>query len=102
LPDLIRYNLYDSASKQGIWAETWTQVQQEFAEAAASQHSVIHDATNYKREYRQEVIGLAKQHVFAAITGLWVDVPPWLCLIRNQHRDRPVPEDVIIEMHNLW
>jgi predicted kinase len=99
-PDLIRYHLYGSASIQGNWGEIWTQVQQEFADAAASQHSVIYDATNYKREYRQEVVDLARQHGFAPITGLWVDVPLWLCLIRNQHRDRPVPDDVIIEMHN--
>ncbi len=105
-PDLIRQKLYGSASIQGVWAQIWAQVQQEFAHAATSQQSVIYDATNYKREYRQEVIALARQHGFGPITGLWLDVPLWLCLIRNQHRgqghserNRPVPDQVIIEMH---
>jgi predicted kinase len=98
-PDLIRQTLYGSTSFQGDWGQIWTQVQQEFADAAASQHSVIYDATNYKREYRQEVISLARQHGFGPITGLWLDVPLWLCLIRNQHRDRLVPDETIIEMH---
>jgi predicted kinase len=98
-PDLIRQKLYGSASIQGVWGEIWAQVQQEFIDAAASQYSVIYDATNYKREYRQEVIGLARQHGFGSITGLWLDVPLWLCLIRNQHRNCPVPDEIIIEMH---
>lgn len=98
-PDLIRQKLYGSTSIQGAWGEIWTQVKQEFTNAAASQQSVIYDATNYKLEYRQEVIALFREHGFGPITGLWLDVPLWLCLIRNQHRDCPVPDDVIIEMH---
>ncbi|MFN9052024.1 MAG: AAA family ATPase, partial [Pseudanabaena sp.] len=59
-PDRIREQLYGSAATQGNWAEIWAQVQQEFANAARSQQSVIYDATNYKREYRKDVIALAK------------------------------------------
>ncbi|NJM28129.1 MAG: AAA family ATPase [Pseudanabaena sp. RU_4_16] len=98
-PDLIRQKLYGSASIQGAWGQIWAEVQQEFTNAAASKHSIIYDATNYKREYRQEVIALARQHGFEPVTGLWLDVPLWLCLIRNQHRDRPVPDEIVIEMH---
>ncbi|CAN1212495.1 AAA family ATPase [Tumidithrix helvetica PCC 7403] len=98
-PDLIRESLYGSASEQGRWEEIWAQVQQEFTQAAKLQHSVIYDATNYKRQYRQEAIALARSHGFKPITGLWLNVPLWICLNRNQARDRQVPEDIIVEMY---
>ncbi|MFM7601051.1 MAG: 6-phosphofructokinase, partial [Pseudanabaena sp.] len=33
------------------------------------------------------------------ITGIWLDVPLWICLSRNEVRDRVVPEDVVVEMY---
>ena len=98
-PDRIRASLYGSASTQGDWAEIWAQVQQEFTRASKSQQSVIYDATNYKREYRKNIIDLAKEHGFRPITGVWLDVPLWICLSRNEMRDRIVPDDVVIEMY---
>lgn len=98
-PDRIRESLYGSAVTQGVWADIWVQVQLEFANAAKSQQSVIYDATNYKREYRKDAIALAKQHEFKPITGVWLDIPLWICLSRNDTRDRHVPEDVVIEMY---
>lgn len=98
-PDRIRVSLYGSADMQGDWSEIWAQVQRSFANAAKSQQSVIYDATNYKREYRKNIISLAKEHGFKPITGLWLNVPLWICLSRNDNRDRQVPDDIIIEMH---
>ena len=100
-PDRIRASLYGSADMQGDWSEIWAQVQQEFANAAKSQQSVIYDATNYKREYRKNIISLAKDYGFRPITGVWLNVPLWICLSRNDHRDRQVPDDIIIEMHRM-
>jgi predicted kinase len=98
-PDRIRASLYGSADKQGDWAEIWAQIQQEFANAAKLQQSVIYDATNYKREYRKNIIDLAKEHGFKPIIGIWLDVPLWICLSRNDIRDRVVPENVVVEMY---
>ncbi|MFO0303694.1 MAG: AAA family ATPase, partial [Pseudanabaena sp.] len=84
---------------QGDWTEIWAQVQEAFANAAKSRQSVIYDATNYKHEYRKNIIDLAKEHGFKPITGIWLDVPLWICLSRNDLRDRVVPEDVVIEMY---
>jgi predicted kinase len=98
-PDRIRASLYGSATTQGDWTEIWAQVQQEFANAAKSQQSVIYDATNYTHEYRKKIIVLAKEHGFKPITGIWLNVPLWICLSRNDMRDRQVPDDIIIEMH---
>lgn len=98
-PDRIRATLYGSAATQGNWTEIWAQVQQEFTNAAKSQQSVIYDATNYRREYRKDVIDLAKEHGFKPITGIWLNVPLWICLSRNENRDRSVPEDVVVDMY---
>ncbi|MBD2177660.1 AAA family ATPase [Pseudanabaena sp. FACHB-1998] len=98
-PDRIRALLYGDTTTQGNWSEIWAHVQQEFAEAAKSQQSVIYDATNYKREYRKEAIALAKEHGFKPITGLWLNVPLWICLSRNEVRDRSVPEDIVVDMY---
>jgi predicted kinase len=98
-PDRIRASLYGSAAIQGDWAEIWVQVQQEFANASKLQQSVIYDATNYSREYRQNIICLAKEHDFKPITGIWLNLPLWICLARNDTRDRQVPEDVVVDMY---
>lgn len=98
-PDRIRARLYGSDAIQGNWTEIWEQIHQEFTNAAKSQQSVIYDATNYRREYRKEVINLAREHGFKTITGIWLNVPLWICLSRNDHRDRQVPEDIIVEMY---
>jgi predicted kinase len=98
-PDRIRESLYGSAATQGDWSEIWTLIQQEFTNAAKSQQSVIYDATNYSPEYRKNIISLAKEHGFNPITGIWLNVPLWICLSRNDMRDRHVPDEVIIEMH---
>ncbi len=98
-PDRIRASLYGATRIQGDWAEIWAKVQQEFAEASKSQQSVIYDATNYKREYRKDAIALAKEYGFKPITGLWLNVPLWICLSRNEVRDRSVPEDIVVDMY---
>jgi predicted kinase len=98
-PDLIRSQLYGSVAEQGDWSQIWHQVEHEFDVAAKSQHFVIYDATNYMRKYREEIIALARSYSFNQITGIWLDVPLWICLDRNERRDRSVPEAAVIEMH---
>lgn len=97
--DRIREFLYGSANIQGDWGEIWQEVKRSFAESAKLQQSIIYDATNYNREYRLNVIALAKEYNFKPITGLWLNVPLWICLSRNDTRDRQVPDHVIIEMY---
>ncbi|MEI6426995.1 MAG: AAA family ATPase [Pseudanabaena sp. ELA607] len=98
-PDLIRQILYGNAAIQGQWAEVWHEVQNAFASAARRQKNVIYDATNYQRAYRQDMIDLARRYGFRRITGIWLNVPLWLCLSRNEVRSRQVPEEIIIEMY---
>jgi predicted kinase len=97
-PDQIRNRLYGCSSIQGNWHEIWQQIEIEFKQANTLQHSVIYDATNCHRPDREAAIALAKSSGFEQISGLWLKVPLWICLMRNQRRDRQVPEEVVISM----
>ncbi|UBF29757.1 hypothetical protein K9N68_14520 [Kovacikia minuta CCNUW1] len=55
--------------------------------------------TNVVRKQRREAIALARDAGFTYITGFWLNTPLWLCLQRNEHRDRQVPVSVILDMH---
>jgi predicted kinase len=98
-PDLIRQILYGNAAIQGEWSEVWQEVQNAFASAARRQKTVIYDATNYQRAYRQDMINLGRRCGFRRVTGIWLNVPLWICLSRNESRSRQVPEEIIIEMY---
>jgi len=98
-PDIIRSQLYGSSHIQGNWQEIYAQIQLQFQEAYEAQKSVIYDATNYLGSYRREIITLSKNLGFSRVTGIWLNVPLWLCLDRNEKRPNPVPESIISEMY---
>jgi len=101
-PDLIRVELYGDRSEnqyQGNWQEIYAQIKLQFQESYQAQKSVIYDATNCRIQYRQEIISLSKNIGFNLITGIWLNVPLWICLQRNERRLHPVPESVILDMY---
>lgn len=98
-PDLIRVQLYGLAAIQGNWQEIYEQIELQFRQSYQTQKSVIYDATNCHSQYRREIVTLAKQIGFNSVTGIWLNVPLWICLQRNERRANPVPEDVISEMY---
>lgn len=98
-PDQIRGELFGDPAIQGEWSAIWQRVKQECSCAASDGKNLIYDATNYKKKYRSEIITLLRSYQFHPITGICLQTPLWVCLSRNQQRDRQVPEDVIVEMH---
>lgn len=101
--DNIRRDLYGDAAIQGDWLQVWQDVERQLREVATQiqrceRSAAIYDATNVVRKQRREAIALARQSGFTHITGIWLDTPLWLCLQRNQQRDRQVPADVIQRM----
>ncbi len=98
-PDQIRGELFGDPAIQGEWSAIWERVKQNCHSAASHGKNLIYDATNYKKKYRSAVIELLRYYQFNPIIGICLQVPLWICLSRNQQRDRQVPEDVIIEMH---
>jgi predicted kinase len=103
-PDLIRVELYadrclSENQFQGDWQEIYNQIKVQFQQSYQAQKSVIYDATNCKIQYRQEIISLCKNIGFNLVTGIWLNVPLWICLQRNERRLHPVPESVILDMY---
>jgi predicted kinase len=97
--DAIRGQLFGSEAIQGSWLLIWREIERQLQEAISTGKTVIFDATNAQRRHRREVITLARNLGFTHITAVWVQTPVWLCLARNQKRDRIVPEDIILRMH---
>ncbi len=102
--DNIRKHLFGDEAIQGPWFLIWQEVQRQFQQAVVQisqgvAPAAIYDATNAQRRHRREVIALARATGFTHVTGLWLDIPVWLCLARNKRRDRRVPEDVIFRMY---
>ena len=102
--DAIRAKLFGDEAIQGPWLSIWHELERQLQQAVQqiSQQQVqeaIYDATNASRHQRREAIALARQSGFTHITGLWLDIPVWLCLARNRRRQRQVPDEVIFRMH---
>ena len=97
--DAIRGQLFGSEATQGHWGLIWREIAGHFQQAVAAEQTTIFDATNAQRSQRREIIALAREVGFTHITGLWVRTHVWLCLARNQHRQRQVPPEIILWMH---
>lgn len=102
--DAIRAQLFGDEAIQGPWLliqrELQRQLQQSIWQISQGKfQAAIYDATNAARQQRREAIELCREIGFTQITGLWLDIPVWLCLARNRRRDRQVPDEVIFAMH---
>lgn len=102
--DRIRAQLFGDEATQGPWQQVWWEVRQQFCQTVAQikqQEAVagIYDATNVVRRQRRQALALARDCGFTQIIGLWCNLPLEVCWERNQHRDRQVPEAVLLRMH---
>ncbi|MCL1473455.1 AAA family ATPase [Argonema antarcticum] len=102
--DAIRAKLFGDEAIQGSWLLVWQELQHQFQQAVqqiqlGQAEAAIYDATNAVRQHRREAIASSREIGFTHITGLWLDIPVWLCLARNRRRQRQVPEDVIFRMY---
>jgi predicted kinase len=102
--DRIRSQLFGDESVQGSWLKVWQEVGNQFRQTmqqilAGEVSEAIFDATNVVRKQRREAIALARTVGFTSITGLWLHPPLWVCLERNERRDRQVPTSVILDMY---
>ena len=98
--DTIRGQLFGSEAIQVPWPLIWREMERQLQQAIIADKRVILDATNAQRKNRREVITLTRNCGFTYITGIWLKTPVWLCLARNQRRNRQVPEDIILRMYH--
>lgn len=95
-PDEIRDQLYGDPIIQGDWDAVKAQAQKQFEAAIAAHHSILYDATNVKRVWRQELMASYPEQKLRW-TAWQLLTPLKVCLERNEQRDRQVPIDVVID-----
>lgn len=98
-PDTLRQKLFGDREIQGSWGRIWPQAAREIRPALGLGKLVIYDATNARCRYRRQTIASLRALGLQQITGIWLDLPLNVCLVRNQQRDRQVPETVIKNMY---
>lgn len=96
--DQIRAELYGDASIQGTWQEIETQVLHQIHQHLSAGYPIIYDATNCQRTWRLDLLAKLAKYKNIDWVALSVQTPLEQCLLRNQKRQRPVPESVITNM----
>lgn len=99
-PDDIRQELTGDATNHTNEVQVWETVHSRLIETLMNNMGVIVDATYSKIRDRRKLIELCKQNGAKEIIGYWFNPPLETCIIRNAKRQRVVPEDVIVKMHN--
>lgn len=102
--DRIRSQLFGDEAIQGSWLRIWREVGNQFRQsvhqtADGNLIGAIYDATNVVRKQRRQAIMLARRAGFKRVVGVWLNPSLEICFIRNQQRDRQVPEAVMLRMH---
>ncbi len=95
--DDIRQQLYGNASIQGDWATIAAVIAQQLQQAIAAQQTIIYDATNVNRQWRQDFLA---QYSQIAWIGWFLQTPFDQCLKQNQRRSRQVPHAIMEQMAN--
>ncbi|NJK42189.1 MAG: ATP-binding protein [Acaryochloridaceae cyanobacterium SU_2_1] len=99
-PDQIRAQLYGDPIIQGEWKVIQQRVKAEFEDAISQGRPVLYDATNIRRQWRQDFLRAFKPEGVHWMA--WVfPTPVKVCIERNQQRERQVPIDVIIHYAQL-
>ena len=93
--DAIREQLYGDAAIQGDWSEISVVIDEQIQKAIATQTSIIYDATNFQRNWRQDFLAQYAELTWVA----WhLQTPFEMCWHRNQKRSRQVPFEVMRQM----
>ncbi|WP_045057234.1 ATP-binding protein [Aliterella atlantica] len=96
--DQIRAELYGDAIIQGNWQEVETQVLQQIHQHLTAGYPIIYDATNCQQAWRLDLLAKLAKYKNISWIALYVQTPLEQCQLRNQQRQRQVPESVIINM----
>lgn len=96
--DAIREEFYGSAAEQGDGRRVFKEVYNRIFRASSELKDIIVDNTNVKAKDRKAILALL--HKTYHVTYLVFNTPLETCILRNNLRERKVPEEVIRRMHN--
>ncbi|MDY6802932.1 MAG: ATP-binding protein [Cyanobacteriota bacterium] len=99
--DRVREQLFGDEIIQGDWSAIQREVISQMGEAIAAGQSIIYDATNAKREWREDLLETVARELEAKQLqwiAWYVTTSIEKCKEWNQKRSRKVPEEVIEAM----
>lgn len=98
--DECRALVFDDPSNQSISAHAFDLMHFIIEKRLSLERLTVADATNLKREHRRTLIHIARRFHFNAV-AIMFDVPVETCLVRNSARHRKVPQDALLNQHEL-
>lgn len=99
--DAIREELYGDAAIQGDPQKVFGVFHRRIEEVLKAGKNCVADATNLKRKNRRAMLQLPAANA-AYKKALFVAVPVRVCCLRNEARERSVPNEVIMRMSNSF
>ncbi|AFY36944.1 putative kinase [[Leptolyngbya] sp. PCC 7376] len=93
--DAIRQKLYGDANIQGKWPEIAHCVDEAIQRAIAIEQTIIYDATNFHRGWRQDFLA---RYSYLTWVAWQLHTPFRECWERNQLRSRQVPFEIMRQM----
>ena len=96
-PDKIRGELYGNENIQGDGKQVFAIAHHRIKDLGQGGNNAVFDATNIDRKRRTEFVAEMRPY-FDIIIFKWFDTPLGICRIRNQTRQRRVPERVLEDM----
>lgn len=97
-PDDIRRELTGNSSDQSKNREVWEEARKKMAEKLRVGETVVFDATFVNPEQRKKFLSFARENGAEKIQGVYLDVGLKTAKMRNDNRERKVPEHVLERM----
>ena len=102
--DKMRAELYGAEHIQGFWPDIEALLYKRIKNAIKQNKNIVLDSTHYKKEYRAKIIKKFSYDVLGAnsseFSAYYFNYPFTLIYIRNKHRARRVPFDVLAAMYS--
>lgn len=97
--DEVRKDILGDESIQKNNEAVFEEVYSRLEDLGSYGQDAILDSTNCSGGYRKEMLKRLRK-TFGRVFGVCYNGPVYTCISRNAERDRVVPEDVIIRMHD--
>ena len=97
--DAIRSQIANSRSNQSENSKVVQAAKEQLKVLLRSQSKIVWDATNLRRDFRQQVINISRQYG-ALVTLIIFHCPEAVYFDRNKQRQHPIPEKVLLKQLN--
>lgn len=100
--DDVRTQLYGNALIDGDFRQVFDEVYAHLQRAISVSAVVIYEATNVDPSHRTRLVRRLRAWGAKKVVGHCFGTPLQLCLYRNAHRTRVIPQDKLIRLFDQW